>query len=87
MTFKHALAGASAALVLGFAATALAEVKVALDSPASMDSGTYVWANAFVEHLNANGMEAVEYERARSAARPRSWTRSARACWKCPCLT
>lgn len=42
MTFKHALAGASAALVLGFAAPALAEVKVALDSPASMDSGTYV---------------------------------------------
>ena len=55
-----------AALALGAlcAAPAVAEVKIALDSPADpTGSGTYVWAHAFAEHLNANGMEAVEYER------------------------
>lgn len=52
------------ALALLACAPALAEVKVALDSPPSMDqSGTYVWAHTFAEHLNANGMEAVEFER------------------------
>ena len=41
-----------------------AEVKIALDSPADIEnSGSYVWANTFSEYLNANGMEAVEYER------------------------
>ncbi|MES0864248.1 TRAP transporter substrate-binding protein [Ruegeria sp. SCPT10] len=41
-----------------------AEVKIALDSPADLEgSGTYVWAHTFAEHLNANGMQAVEYER------------------------
>ena len=59
---RHTLA----ALALGlFCATqTAAEVKIALDSPADpTGSGTYVWAHAFAEHLNANGMEAVEYER------------------------
>ncbi|MCD2360983.1 MULTISPECIES: TRAP transporter substrate-binding protein [Sulfitobacter] len=63
MTISKTLMGAASALVLGLAAPAFAEIKVALDSPASMDSGTYVWAHTFTEYLNANGMEAVEYER------------------------
>ncbi|WP_375572550.1 TRAP transporter substrate-binding protein [Seohaeicola saemankumensis] len=41
-----------------------AEIKIALDSPADIEnSGSYVWANTFSEYLNANGMEAVEFER------------------------
>ncbi|NDW45640.1 TRAP transporter substrate-binding protein [Ruegeria sp. PrR005] len=41
-----------------------AEIKIALDSAKDLEnSGSYVWANAFSEYLNANGMEAVEYER------------------------
>lgn len=64
MTMMNTLKGAAAALTVLAAAPALAEVKVALDSPPSMEqSGTYVWAHTFVEYLNANGMEAVEFER------------------------
>ncbi|WP_018698171.1 TRAP transporter substrate-binding protein [Amorphus coralli] len=58
------------AFAAAFAATmavsgpALAQVKVALDSPPDLEgSGSYVWANAFTEYLNANGMEAEEYQR------------------------
>lgn len=54
---------AVAALSLIAAMPAMAQVKVALDSPKSDQSGTYVWAHAFSEHLKANGMDAVEYER------------------------
>lgn len=63
MAFKQTFVGTAMALALSLGTAAMAEVKVALDSPASMDSGTYVWAHAFAEYLNANGMEAVEYER------------------------
>ncbi|MEM1315004.1 MAG: TRAP transporter substrate-binding protein DctP [Pseudomonadota bacterium] len=53
-----------AAALIAVAAPAAAEVKIALDSPADLEnSGSYVWAHAFAEHLNANGMEAVEFER------------------------
>lgn len=63
MSVMNTLKGATAAMLL-MVGPALAEVKVALDSPPSMEqSGTYVWAHTFVEHLNANGMEAVEFER------------------------
>lgn len=50
---------------LGLSATfAQAEVKVAQDCPPDPETcGTYVWANTFAEHLNANGIEAVEYAR------------------------
>ncbi|WP_158971624.1 TRAP transporter substrate-binding protein [Chachezhania sediminis] len=52
----------AAALVL--ALPAVAEVKVALDSPPDLkQSGTYVWANTFANYLNEHGMDAVEYER------------------------
>jgi len=53
-----------------FAALAIAQpvsaqtVKVALDSPPDAEnSGSYIWAHAFVEHLNANGMKAQEFQR------------------------
>lgn len=58
------LKGAALAAALALAAPAHAQVKVALDSPPSMEqSGTYVWAHTFAEHLKANGMEAEEFER------------------------
>ena len=63
MLNKTMLAGVAGALVLGLCAPAVAEVKVALDTPKSMDSGSYVWAHAFTEYLNANGMKALEFER------------------------
>lgn len=64
MTMMKLMQGAAAAAALTLAAPALAEVKIALDSPPDMaQSGTYVWAHTFAEHLNANGMEAVEFER------------------------
>ena len=56
------LAAAVLALALGLPASA--EVKIALDGPADLkNSGTYVWAHTFAEHLKANGIDAVEYER------------------------
>lgn len=40
------------------------EIKVALDTPPDLEkSGSYVWANAFSKHLNANGLTAKEYQR------------------------
>lgn len=64
MSLKNILKGAAAALVTGLATPVLGEVKIALDSPPSMEqSGTYVWAHTFSEYLNAHGMEAVEFER------------------------
>ena len=45
----------AAGLALAFAAPALAEVKIALDSPPDPKrSGTFVFANALSEHLKAN---------------------------------
>jgi hypothetical protein len=41
-----------------------AEVKIALDSPPDLEqSGTYVWAKAFGDHLTANGLKATEFPR------------------------
>lgn len=60
---KHTyLMGAVLAAML--AVPAVAEVKIALDSPPDLEnSGSYIWAHTFANHLNANGMEAVEYAR------------------------
>lgn len=64
MSMKKTLQGLTAAVALLVAVPALAEVKVALDSPPSLEqSGTYVWAHTFAEYLNSHGMEAVEFER------------------------
>lgn len=52
------------ATALVLSSPAAAQIKVALDSPADLQgSGSYVWAHAFVEHLNANGLKAEEYQR------------------------
>lgn len=64
MSRKRALLAAAACAALMAAQTASAEVKIALDSAPDLESsGTYVWAHTFAEHLNANGMEAEEFER------------------------
>jgi len=55
---------AAVAATIALSLPASAQVKVALDSPPDLQgSGSYVWAHAFVEHLNANGIEAAEYQR------------------------
>lgn len=62
MNMKHSFLATVAAIAL--AIPVQAEVKIALDGPPDMEqSGTYVWAHTFAEHLKANGMEAVEFER------------------------
>lgn len=62
MNIRTCITASAAALML--ALPAQAEVKIALDSPPDLtQSGTYVWAHTFAEHLKANGMDAVEYER------------------------
>ncbi len=54
----------AAALAALLASPVAAEVKIALDSPPDLENaGSYVWAHTFANHLNANGMEAVEYAR------------------------
>jgi TRAP-type transport system periplasmic protein len=54
----------AAAAAIALALPAMAEVKIAHDFPPNMtDAGGYVWAKAFADYLNANGLEAVGYER------------------------
>ena len=51
------------ALAALLAAPAMAEVKIALDTPPDRDtSGTYVWANTFSTYLNEHGVAATEFE-------------------------
>ncbi|MDU9004351.1 TRAP transporter substrate-binding protein [Sedimentitalea todarodis] len=58
---KSTLLAAALALT---AQTATAQVKIALDSPPDLEgSGSYVWAHTFAEHLEANGIEAEEFQR------------------------
>ncbi len=46
------------------AAAAIGEIKVALDSPPDLEkSGAYVWANAFVEYLKAEGAKTKVFQR------------------------
>ncbi|MCP5367644.1 MAG: TRAP transporter substrate-binding protein [Hyphomicrobiales bacterium] len=53
-----------AAGVVLAAAPALAEVKIALDSPPNMErAGSYVWAHTFAEYLKSKGMDVKEYAR------------------------
>lgn len=64
MTIQKTLAAAATLAALACGQAALAEVKIALDSAPDLESsGTYVWAHTFAEHLKANGMDAVEFER------------------------
>lgn len=55
---------AASALAAALALPAAAQVKIALDTAPDLEqSGTYNWAHAFSEYLNAHGMEAEEFER------------------------
>lgn len=64
MKSTYLTCAAAFAVSLTLAWPAQAQVKVALDSPPDLEgSGSYVWANTFVEYLNDNGMEAEEYQR------------------------
>lgn len=65
MSFMKHLGAVSVAVALSLAAPATAQtVKIALDTAKDLEeSGSYVWAHTFSEYLNANGMEAEEYER------------------------
>ena len=65
MSFTKFLGAAGISLALAMAAPASAQtVKIALDGAKDLeDSGSYVWAHAFSEYLNANGMQAEEFER------------------------
>ncbi|MFN3955141.1 MAG: TRAP transporter substrate-binding protein [Pararhodobacter sp.] len=63
---KHTckLKGLALGAMLALGGAAQAQVKIALDSPADLaGSGSYVWAHAFAEHLNAHGLPAEEYQR------------------------
>jgi len=61
---KHFLGAALMGVTLGWAGAAAAQVSISLDSPPDLSgSGSYVWAHAFGQHLNANGIEAVEFQR------------------------
>ncbi len=67
MKFTSFLSAAGVTLALSLAGAGAAgaqTVKIALDTAKDLEnSGTYVWAHAFSEYLNAHGMEAEEYER------------------------
>ncbi|MFT6558861.1 TRAP transporter substrate-binding protein [Sneathiella sp.] len=64
MKYKKILFGALVAATSAFVQPALAEVKIALDSPQNLEaSGSYVWANSFSTYLNNNGIKAEEYQR------------------------
>lgn len=65
MSFMKHLGAVSVAVALSIAGPLSAQtVKIALDSAKDLEnSGSYVWAHTFSEYLNANGMEAEEYER------------------------
>ncbi len=65
MSLKNFVTGLVATATLAFAAPAMAgSVKIALDSPPSMEkSGTYVWAHTFAEYLKKHDIDAEEFER------------------------
>lgn len=55
---------AAIAAAIALSTPASAQIKVALDSPPDLEgSGSYVWAHAFVEYLNAGGLKAEEFQR------------------------
>lgn len=64
MNYKKILSGALIVAATAFANPAIAEVKIALDSPQNLEaSGSYVWANTFSTYLNNNGLKAEEFQR------------------------
>ena len=64
MKFIRILGGAASVAAMMLAGAAMAQVKIALDSPPSMEgSGSYVWAHTFGTYLNEHGIEAEEFQR------------------------
>lgn len=64
MNFKHMAAAAALVSAVALSAPALAQIKIALDSPPNVtESGSYAWAHAFGEYLKSHGMEVEEYQR------------------------
>ena len=64
MKLSHLKYAAVLAATFAMAAPAAAQIKIALDSPPDMvESGSYVWAHTFAEHLKAAGLPAEEYQR------------------------
>ena len=64
MKFSHILGGVVSVAAMVLAGAATAQVKIALDSPPSMEgSGSYVWAHTFSTYLNEHGIPAVEFQR------------------------
>lgn len=62
--FRRLIQATAVAAGVMLAAPAMAQIKVALDSPPDLQgSGSYVWAHAFVESLKAAGMPAEEFQR------------------------
>lgn len=65
MSFTKLLGAAGVSLALTLAGPVTAQtVKIALDSAKDLEnSGSYVWVHTFSEYLNANAMDAEEFER------------------------
>ncbi|MCF3595377.1 TRAP transporter substrate-binding protein [Rhodobacteraceae bacterium LMO-12] len=63
MKISRILGGALSVAVMTLAGAATAQVKIALDSPPSMEAGSYVWSHTFSTYLNEHGMEAEEFQR------------------------
>lgn len=86
MKYPKMLCVAAVSTMVTIAAGALAQVKIALDSPPNLEgSGSYVWAHTFSTYLNENGMAAEEFQAARWAAMTSCSIRCRRGCWRCPC--
>ncbi|MWD29218.1 C4-dicarboxylate ABC transporter substrate-binding protein [Aquicoccus sp. SCR17] len=63
MGMQKLIGGAAIAALLALAAPVSAQVKIANDGPMDLEkNGTYNWTKAFQDHLEANGMEAEQYE-------------------------
>lgn len=64
MSIFSRIAAPAVALGVALASPAVAQVKIALDSPADLQtSGTYVWVHAFGQVLADAGMSVEEFER------------------------
>jgi len=64
MKYPKILCSAVVAAMVAVAGGASAQVKIALDSPPSMEgSGSYVWAHTFSTYLNDHGIPAEEFQR------------------------
>lgn len=64
MKLSHLKYAAALAAALIMTAPAAAQIKIALDSPPDLnESGSYVWAHTFAEHLKAAGLTAEEFQR------------------------